>query len=149
MEIVFLKDLSVLKRPSQKSLPSSRSTWRPFGRELRAERLSTGLFQREESFWGIHGGRFHFFPLCKRELRGILRLFKRLNCYVLLQKSNHSPPGSAILIFFPAFDHNIKNEKYSSQTDPQSQEDFGPLAPRSFPASGEESDDRQHHPQPF
>jgi hypothetical protein len=60
-----------LKRLSQKSLLPSRSTWR----------LSTGFFQREGSLWVICGGRFNFSPFEKGGGRGILRLFKKLNCY--------------------------------------------------------------------
>jgi hypothetical protein len=52
------QDFFVLKRPSQKSLPSS-------------------LFQREESFWGIHVGRFHFFPLYKRGTKGDFTAFQK------------------------------------------------------------------------
>jgi hypothetical protein len=49
-----------LKRPSQKSLPSS-------------------LFKREESFCRIRGGRFHFFPLWKRGRKGDFTAFQKIN----------------------------------------------------------------------
>jgi hypothetical protein len=49
---------SVLKKLSQKSLPCS-------------------LFQREESFGRIRGGRFLFFPLWKRGRKGDFTAFSK------------------------------------------------------------------------
>jgi hypothetical protein len=50
-----------LKRPSQKSLPSS--------------------LQREESFCGNRRGRFHFFPLWKRGRKGDFTAFKKTKLF--------------------------------------------------------------------
>jgi hypothetical protein len=51
---------------------------RNFGKRSCQKSLPSSLFQREESFWGFNGELFHLFPLWKR---GILWLFKKLNCY--------------------------------------------------------------------
>jgi hypothetical protein len=56
--------------PSQKSLPSS-------------------LFQREESFGGFDG-RFHFFPLWKRGMKGDFTAIQKTK---LLQKNNYNRLG--------------------------------------------------------